>query len=156
MREEKEYLSKEKFEEFKKELEFLISTKRKEIAQDLDYARSLGDLSENAEYQEAREAQANLEDRISKLELIVKNAVIVDNKHETGKISIGSTVTVVKDGDKTEKKFVIVGSEEADLATGKISFVSPIGAGLLGKKKGEEVAVQTPRGEVRYKILGIE
>ncbi|MEI6420188.1 MAG: transcription elongation factor GreA [bacterium] len=156
MKEVKEYLSKEKFEEFKKELEFLKTTKRKEIAEDLDYARALGDLSENAEYQEAREAQAALEDRISKLEQILKSAVIVSEHHHGATVTIGSTVELLKDGDKSSKTFIIVGSEEADLASGKISNRSPLGVAVLGKKKGDEVSFVAPKGKMSYKIVELK
>lgn len=156
MKAAQEYLSKEKFEEFKKELEFLKTTKRKEIAEDLDYARSLGDLSENAEYQEAREAQANLEDRIAKLEQILKNATIVTEHHNTATVVIGSVVELQKEGDKVAKTFSIVGSEEADMATGKISNRSPLGAAVLGKKKGDTVSFTAPKGTMSYKIVDLK
>ena len=153
MKEVKEYLSKEKFEEFEKELEFLKTVKRKEIAEDLDYARALGDLSENAEYQEAREAQAALEDRISKLEQILKNATIVTDHHHGGTIGIGSTIELLKDGEKKVRTYIIVGSEEADMTSGKISNRSPLGAAVLGKKKGDEVSFTAPKGQMTYKIV---
>lgn len=154
MKEVKEYLSQEKFDEFTKELEFLKTTKRKEVAEDLDYARALGDLSENAEYQEAREAQATLEDRISKLESILKNATIVAaDHHHTASVSIGSSVELLKTGEKTSKTYLIVGSEEADMASNKISNRSPLGAAVLGKKKGDVVSFTAPKGTMTYKIV---
>jgi len=153
MKEDQEYVSREKFDELKKELEFLRTTKRKEIAEGLDYARSLGDLSENSEYQEAREAQANLEDRIIKLEQIIKNANIVETKHDANKVSVGSTVTVSKEGDKGHKTFIIVGSEEADMLAGKVSNRSPFGAAVLGKKKGESFSYASPSGTITYKLI---
>ena len=156
MKEVKEYLSKEKFEEFKKELEFLKTTKRKEIAEDLDYARALGDLSENAEYQEAREAQAALEDRISKLEQILKNTVIVAEHQQGATVTIGSSVELLKDGDKVSKKYLIVGSEEADTAANKISNRSPLGSAVLGKKKGDVVTFVAPKGKMTYKVVDLK
>lgn len=149
-----EYLTKEKFEELKQELDTLKSTKRKEIADSLEYAKQLGDLSENAEYQQAREMQATTEERIAKLESILKSAVIVA-LHHSDKVEIGSTVVVVKEGDKEKKNFKIVGSEEADTLQGKISYVSPLGSALMGKKKGESFSFSTPKGSVHYKIVDI-
>ncbi len=149
-----EYLTKEKFEELKSELETLKSVKRKEIAESLEYAKSLGDLSENAEYQQARELQASTEDRISKLESILKTAVIVA-LHHSDKVEIGSTVTVQKEGEKDKKIYKVVGTEEADSAQGKISHVSPLGAALMGKKKGEAFKFSTPKGAANYKVVDI-
>lgn len=152
---EHEYLTKEKYEELVKELDNLKKVKRKEVAESLEYAKSLGDLSENAEYQEAREWQANIEERISKLESILKSAEIVSNYHGEN-ISIGSTVTIQKKGETNNKVFKIVGSEEADMTAGKLSNKSPIGAALLGKKKGETFSCVTPSGTIFYKIIDVK
>ena len=135
MPEEKEYLTKEKLAELKKELEFLMGTRRKEIAEKLEYAKSLGDLSENAEYQEAREDQASCEDRIHKLEGIMKSAVVITKK-QGGVVGIGSTVIIKKTGESATRTYQIVGSEEADMASGRISNKSPLGEALMGKEKG--------------------
>lgn len=152
---EHEYLTKEKYEELVKELDNLKKFKRKEVAENLEYAKSLGDLSENAEYQEAREWQANIEDRISKLESILKSAEIVSNYH--GDIAgIGSTVTIHKQGGTANKVFKIVGSEEADMSAGKLSNKSPIGAAIIGKKKGETFVCNTPNGMITYKIMDVK
>ena len=151
----KEYLTKEKFEQLQKELENLKTNKRKEIADKLEYAKGLGDLSENAEYHEARESQAALEDRIQQLEAILSNVEIVTT-HHSNVVEIGSVVHVKKGTEKTEHKYTIVGSEEADTAAGKISFKSPLGQALLGKKKGEEFKFKTPKGEVKYTVSSIE
>src|SRR3989344_5857493 len=107
---ESEYLTKEKFEELQKELEHLKTAKRKEVAESLEYSKGLGDLSENAEYHEARELQANVENRIAQLESILKSAVIVSEKHGSV-VTIGSTVVVHKAKDSTKQTFVLVGSE---------------------------------------------
>lgn len=147
-----EYLTLEKKNELEKELLQLQSVRRKEIADALEYAKSLGDLSENAEYHQAREDQANCEDRISHIEQILKNAVIMETG-VTGIVSVGSTVTILKKGSKEEKTFALVGSEEADSVSGKISNESPLGQALLGKKKGDSVIVHAPKGEVEYKIV---
>lgn len=150
-----EILTKEKFKELEAELEDLKNKGRKQITDALVYAKSLGDLSENAEYAQAREDQAKLEDRISKLEHILKTAKIV-TKHSTDVVSVGSTVELHKKADKTKRTFTIVGGEEADTASGKISFHSPIGQALIGKKEGDTVAITTPKGVVEYKIASIE
>ena len=151
----KEYLSKEKFKQLTAELDELKTKKRKEIADELEFAKSLGDLSENAEYHEAREAQAALEDRIATLENILASAEIV-GVHHTNKVEVGSKVHVKKVGDKTTKTYILVGSEEADSLEGKISFKSPLGQALLGKKKGEEFTFNAPSGAVKYTVVEIE
>ena len=150
-----EYLSKEKYDELKRELEHLKTVRRKEVAESLEYAKSLGDLAENAEYHEARETQANIEDRIKKLEALLQSAVIV-SRHHTEVVGIGSTVLLAREGEKGNISYKIVGSEEADLAHGKLSVASPLGHAMLGKKKGEPLVAKTPGGEVKYKIVGIE
>ncbi len=148
-----EYLTKEKFDEFTKELAQLKGTRRKEVAQSLEYAKSLGDLSENAEYHEARDVQATIEDRIAKLEELLKTATIVSGTH-SGVVNVGSVVTVEKDG----KKFTynIVGSEEADVNSNKISIRSPFGQAILGKKKGDDFSFKAPNGELAYKLTDIK
>jgi transcription elongation factor GreA len=155
MPDQKEYLTKEKLEELKIELDNLKKVKRREVADMLEYAKSMGDLSENAEYQEAREKQAEVEERVSKLENILKNAVIM-HAHHGGAISIGSTVVVKKLGDKETKTYQVVGSEEADILKGKISNNSPIGVAIMGKKKGDKFDITTPKGKVSYEIVEIK
>jgi transcription elongation factor GreA len=150
-----ELLSKEKFEELTAELDELKTTRRKEVAEQLEYARSLGDLSENAEYQEAREMQGAVEDRINKLESVLKNAKIVKGvKSDT--ISMGSKVTVQKLNSDEKHTYVIVGAEETNMFEGKISYHSPLGSALMNKKKGDEFSFHTPRGTQKYKILKVE
>ena len=149
-----EYLTIEKKQELEDELNKLKSVRRKEVADALLYAKSLGDLSENAEYHQAREDQANCEERISHIETILKNAVIMD-KHSGHTVTVGSTVTVTKKGEKEEKVFTIVGSEESDASAGKISNESPVGRALLGKGKGDVIKVETPKGEMVYTIKQI-
>jgi len=145
MSDEKEYLSKEKFEELSKELEHLKSVRRKEIAEQLEFAKGLGDLSENAEYHEARQNQAEAEERVAKLEQMIKNAVITE-KHKGGIVNIGSTVVILKQGEKSERSYQIVGSEEANTKENKISNKSPLGEALMGKSKGDNVTYETPMG----------
>ena len=152
-----QYLTTEKSAELKKELEFLRAERRKEVAEHLEYAKRLGDLSENAEYHQAREEQAEVEDRIKYLEELIKNAVITDAA-SGDTITVGSTVRLEKNGG-TEKKsllFTIVGSEESDTSQGKISNVSPLGSALLGHKQGDKVKVQTPKGANEYLIAAIK
>ncbi len=148
------YLTPEKFKELERELSDLKTTKRKEVANNLEYARSLGDLSENAEYQEAREMQAAVEDRIAIIENTLKTAEIVSD-HRSDIVSMGSTVTVSREGGSGTQIFKIVGSEEVNTTEGKISNHSPIGSVLVGKKKGDSVTVTTPKGKVVYKIVSV-
>jgi transcription elongation factor GreA len=155
MKEEKHYLTQEKFDEFTKELAELKTVRRKEVAENLEYAKSLGDLSENAEYHEARDMQANIEDRISRLESILKTSVIV-LKHDTDSVSVGSVVTVQKEKEKESHTYTIVGSEEADISLLKISMSSPLGAALIGRKKGESFSVSTPGGIMKYTVISIK
>lgn len=155
MSDEKEYLTQEKHDEFKKELETLKHEKRQEVAKNLEYAKSLGDLSENAEYHAAREAQAELEDRIKKLENLLKNAEIIQ-EHDTSVVSAGSVVTLKKKDSGDKFTYTLVGSEEADMQAGKISNKSPLGHEMVGKKKGEDFTVETPGGKITYTIASIK
>ncbi len=155
MTEEKEYLTQEKFKELEAELEHLKKTKRREVAENLEYAKSMGDLSENAEYQEAREMQATIEERIGKLESILKSAEIM-TAHHGGIADIGATVVLEKEGEKTRHTYKIVGSEEADIANGKISNHSPLGQAMYGKKKGDSFTFTSPKGKVAYKVIDVK
>src|SRR3989344_3794747 len=151
----KQYLTSEKLEEFKKELDFLKTEKRKQVAESLEYTKKLGDLSENAEYHEARQAQGEIEDRINHLENLVKTATIIDGK-QGDTVTIGSKVKIQKDGDRDARTYIIVGSEESDMAAGKISNLSPLGSALLGKKRGDTFDIITPKGKVNYKLIVVE
>lgn len=152
---EKEYLSQEKYEELERELEFLRREKRKQVAERLENARSLGDLSENAEYHSARDEQAEVESRIEKLKDLLKRAEII--QHQKGDAaSVGSTVVLQKKGEKDKVEYTIVGSEESDLAAGKISYQSPLGEAILGKKKKEEFSFETPKGVVNYIVVDLK
>lgn len=150
-----EYISEEKLKELQTELQELKTVTRKRIAEQLEYAKSLGDLSENAEYHEAREEQANVEDRISRIEDILRRAVIVGT-HRGSTIDLGATVTITKKGSDGEQTLTIVGSEEVNSAQGKISNESPIGRELIGKKKGDSIVIQTPRGDTEYLITAVQ
>jgi len=145
-------VSQEKFDEMIKELEHLKTVRRTEIAKNLEYARSLGDLSENAEYQEARDLQAATEERIKKLEELVKNTKIVTDGKKKSEISFSSKVTIRKDGSAEAHEYTIVGSEEADMRVKKLSHVSPLGSALMGKKKGDIFTFETPSGKQTYTI----
>ena len=154
MGEGERYLTEEKKKELEKELQFLKTVRRKEIAEALEFAKSLGDLSENAEYQEAREEQANAEDRIAKIEEILKYAVVVSG-HSSQKAELGATLIIKRVDTGVETKIFLVGSDEASLTQHKISNESPLGQSIIDKKKGDEFSVNTPKGSVRYLLLDI-
>lgn len=149
------YLSKEKFDELTAELEHLKTVRRREIAEQLEYARSLGDLSENAEYEEARNLQAATEDRIRNVEAELSRARIIE--HTKGStVSLGSVVTIQKQGEKEEHTYEIVGSAEANMQEHKISHLSPMGSALMEKKKGDTFSFETPKGSQKYKIVNVK
>lgn len=153
---ETQYLTNEKFAELTKELEHLKTIRRKEVAEQLEYAKRLGDLSENAEYHQAREEQALVEDRISRLENLLKNAVI-SAKGGSDVVIVGSTVRLIKEGDDNKSYlYTLVGSEEADMSQGKVSNMSPLGAALLGHKEGDRIQVTTPKGVIKYQVAAVK
>lgn len=149
------YLSKEKFDELSEELDHLKTNRRREIAEQLEYARSLGDLSENAEYEEARNLQAATEDRIRVIEDQLAHARIIEHTKGSA-VSLGSVVTIQKQGEKEEHTYEIVGSAEANMQERKISHLSPMGAALMDKNKGESFTFDTPKGQQKYKIVNIK
>ena len=144
------YISKDGLGKLRHELEEMVSIRRPEIAQRIHDAKEHGDLTENAEYEDAKNEQAFVEGRIQTLEAIIKNATIIDENHSTDHVQIGSTVAVESDDGK--ESFTIVGSTEAKPTEGRISNESPVGRALLGKKKGEKVLVRVPAGDFTYKI----
>ena len=147
------YLSKEGLEQIRRELDELVNVRRAEIAARIHEAKEHGDITENAEYEDAKNEQAFVEGRIQALSALVKNAVVIVENHSSTHVQIGSTVTIQsKDG---KESFMIVGSAEASPAEGRISNESPVGRALLGRKKGEEVTVTVPAGDSKYKILSI-
>lgn len=148
------HITKERLEELKIELDNAKRGGRNEIADRLKRAKEFGDLSENAEYSEAKESQSKLEAHIVELENIIRNAVIIKKTHGKKTIELGATVHVEKDKKKFE--YTIVGSNEANPEKGRISNESPLGTAFIGKKEGDVVEVETPRGMVTYKILEIE
>lgn len=147
------YITSQKLKELIKELEEL-KQKRGEISERIHIAQDMGDLSENAEYTEAKETQAFNEGRIKELEEIIKSAIIISKKSACNSVEVGCEIIVQNKIGK--RNFFIVGSQEADPAQGKISNESPIGRAFLGKIKGDEVMVQTPSGKIHYKILDIK
>ena len=149
-----EFLTKENKEALEAELQDLCGPKRKAIITQIEYAKSLGDLSENAEYHSAREEQAKLEERIAQIEYVLKHAQVVERPSD-GTISVGSMVVIQKIGETNTRTFQIVGSEETDMLAGKISYKSPLGRALSGKKKGDTITVTTPKGEMEYEILSV-
>ncbi len=147
------YLSKDGLEQIRQELEELVNVRRAEIAARIHEAKEHGDITENAEYEDAKNEQAFVEGRIQALSALVKNAVVIEENHSSTHVQIGSTVTIQsKDG---KESFMIVGSAEASPAEGRISNESPVGRALLGRKKGDEVVVTVPAGDSKYKIISI-
>ncbi len=151
------YLSKEGYDKLKEELRFLITRGRREIAKQIDEARSHGDLSENAEYDAAKEAQGKLESRISELQMIISNSRILDAKNiDDSKVYVLSTVTILNKKTQKEMKYTLVSKDEADFNKGKISVDSPIGKALMGREVGETVKVKVPAGTLELEIRNIE
>lgn len=148
------YLTKERLEELKVELARLKKEGRQEIAERLKRAKEYGDLSENAEYSEAKDEQARVESRIFELENILRNASIIKKTSGKDTVQIGSTIEVKKASKVL--KYTIVGSNEAKPEANLISNESPLGSAFLGKKPGDVVEVQTPIGKTEYKIMRIE
>ncbi len=147
-------ITQEGLKKLQEELEDRRTRVRQTIAQAIKEAKEQGDLSENAEYSEARREQNENEARVAELEMLIKTSVVAAEEKTGGTARIGSTVTV-KAGSR-EMKFVIVGSNEADPAAGKISNESPLGRAFLGRQAGDKVTVETPSGGVRYVILSVE
>ena len=142
------------FKALKDELDYLKNVKREEVKRDLSTARSFGDLSENSEYDEARNEQAKVEARIKELDELIEHAVIIDeSKIDNSVVSIGSTVKVLLNGNEID--YSIVGSNEADPFENKISDLSPIGKALIGAHEGNEISVETPAGEMKIKVLAV-
>ena len=149
-------LTKEGYEEIVAEHENLVAVRRAEVAQKLKEAIAQGDLSENADYDAAKNEQAELEERIYKLENMIRKAKIIDDSELAGdQVTVGLTVKVLDIDEDEEEEFTIVGSTEADPFEGKISNESLVGAALLGKKVGDEINVEVPDGIVSYRVLEI-
>ena len=149
-------LTREGYDKIVGELDELVTVRRKEVAERIKEAISYGDISENSEYDSAKNEQAELEDRIHKLENMIRKAKIIDeNELSRDRVSVGLKVKVREKASKEEMEYIIVGSTEADPFEGKISNESLVGSALLGKKKNEEVEIQVPDGTFVYKIVDI-
>ncbi len=149
----KTYLTDEGFKKLKEELEYLKTVKRQEVARRIHEAKELGDLSENAEYSAAKDAKAETEVRVSEIEQLLKDAIIIAEPKKIGVVQVGSTIVV--DSGSGSRKYTIVGRNEANPSEGKISNESPLGAAFLGKKTNDKVNVITPKGVTVYKIKSI-
>ena len=157
MEEKKTLLTYSGLKQYQEELENLMSVKRKEIANKLKVAREQGDLSENAEYDAAKDEQSDNEKRIEELEQLLKNVeVITDDDVDSDKVSVGTKVKVRDMEYKEDMVFDIVGTQQADSLEGKISNESPLGMALIGAKKNQTVTVDSPSGPIKYKILSVE
>lgn len=149
------YLTKEGAEKLRAELKHLEGPVRQELAKRLRSAIQMGDLSENADYHAAKEEQAFIEGRIQELTVVLRDVVIIEDQHiHSGSVQIGSTVTI-QEGREEEETFQIVGPQEADPRSGKISYDSPIGLALIGHQVGDKITAHTPGGELHLKILKI-
>jgi transcription elongation factor GreA len=150
------YYTKEGLDKLTTELNQLKTRGRSDIAKQIAEARDKGDLSENAEYDAAKDAQGHLEAKIAKLEDLMSNARLIDEtKIDTSSVSILSKVTIKNKKNNASVTYTLVSEEEADLKAGKISTQSPIGKGLLGKKKGDSVKIKTPAGEMEFEVMNI-
>ncbi len=147
------YLTPQGLEKLQEELDFLKTKKRPEAIKRIDEAKSMGDISENAEYDDAKEAQSMIEQRIFEIEEMLKSYQLIEDVTDGKKVRVGSTVVVEVNGK--EKTYSIVGSNEADPVAGKISNESPLGQGLLGLTPGKSVSVKTPSGDTVYKVVSI-
>ncbi|MBS1765151.1 MAG: transcription elongation factor GreA [Bacteroidetes bacterium] len=151
------YLTEEGLKKLQEELNYLKTVQRPLISKQIAEARDKGDLSENAEYDAAKDAQGMLELKISKMEELLSSARIVDeSKIDTSKVSILSKIRIRNLNNKQELTYTLVAENEADLKAGKISVTSPIGKGLLGKKKGETAEITVPSGKLTFEIISIE
>ncbi len=151
----KTYVSAEGLRQMEEKLKYMTTVRRAEVAEHLNIARGFGDLSENAEYDEAKDEQAKLEADIVELEAALRNVVVIDGEISTDSVNVGTTVRVLYLDDGEEEEFVIVGARESDPMNNKISNESPVGTALLGHKSGEVVSVEAPDGAYDLKILEI-
>jgi len=155
MNSEPNYLTPEGKRKLEEELEYLSTVKRKELAERLHVAVKQGDLSENADYIQAKEEQGFVEGRIRTIQALLRNVVLIEEQ-VGGAVRLGSKITVSEDGVDERETFMMVGPAEADPTKGRISNVSPLGQALLGKKVGDRVTIQAPAGEMVFEIVAIE
>jgi transcription elongation factor GreA len=149
------YITTEGLEKLKEELNQLKNTKRKEVANRIQAAKDFGDLSENAEYSDAKEEQAFTEGRIAELEEFLRSAVVIKEKSANGGINLGSRIRIKEKKTGAIKEYEIVGSQEADPLAGKISNESPMGKAFIGRKVGDVVQITVPKGVIEYEIVEI-
>ena len=148
------YITQEGYDRLTDELNYLKNHKRREVAERIATAKELGDLSENAEYSDAKDEQSFVEKRISELENIIRSVKVIKKSKKSTSIQVGSRIEI-EDASNNKKKYTIVGSNEAEPMTGKISNESPLGQAFLGHKQGEEVVVHAPKGKITFRILKI-
>ena len=155
----KEYkISSQRLQELQDELHYLKTTREQEVIEEIKVARSYGDLSENSEYDEARDQQAKLYARIAEVEDILEHAVVIDEtvaEDQGGKIGLGCVVTVMEDGADEEEAYTIVGAQEANPLLGRISDDSPFGRAMVGKSEGDVVSFEAPNGPVTFRVLSV-
>ena len=149
-------LSQARLDQLKEELNYLQTVREKEVAEQIREARSFGDLSENSEYDEAKTEQGKLYSKIAEIQELIDNAEIIEITSDGDAIGMGYKVTLVEVGETEEEVFEIVGSQESDPRIGRISEDSPIGRALMGKQAGDEVLVEAPAGDLRFRILAAE
>ncbi|NLE77726.1 MAG: transcription elongation factor GreA [Chloroflexi bacterium] len=156
--EQKNYLTREGHQELVRELEYLTSIRRREVAEHIRQAKADGDITENVAYSEAKEEQAFLEGRIQTLELLLQSAVVVDDDEQPsdGRVRFGCRVTVLGQDSDAPETYQLVGSAEADPMDGKLSAESPLGKALIGRRVGDEVTVQAPGGGLRFRVVDCE
>lgn len=148
------YITLEGFNRLNDELEYLKNVKRKEVAERIATAKDLGDLSENAEYSDAKDEQSFTENRVAELENIIRSVKVINKSKKSISVQVGSTIEV-EDEQQNKKRFYIVGSNEADPLAGKISNESPLGHSFIGHRLGESIEVVVPKGKIKFKILKI-
>lgn len=152
-----ELVTPEGLEKLQDELKHLTETRRREVADRIRQAREFGDLSENSEYDDAKNEQGLLERRISELQRRIRNAKVVDpSETDANSVDVGTKVTIKAAGEDNERTFQIVGANESDPSTGKLSHASPVGKAVLNRRVGEKVTVSTPRGSTEYEIVNVE
>ena len=149
-------MSQERLEELQKELDYLQTTREREVAEQIKEARSFGDLSENSEYDEAKTEQGKLYSKIAEIKNLIENAIIIEKSAIEGKVATGSKVTVKDLSDDYEETYQIVGSQEADPMNGRISDESPMGRALMDHRVGDQVEVEAPMGKLHFEIIAIE
>ena len=149
-------LSQARLDQLKEELNYLQTVREKEVAEQIREARSFGDLSENSEYDEAKTEQGKLYSKIAELQELIDNAEIIEITADGDAIGMGYRVVILEDGETEEEVYEIVGSQESDPRAGRISEDSPIGRALIGKRPGDEVLVEAPGGDYRFRIVKAE